>query len=74
MLLQGKRGNLCFDDIKKLADLMSINEKRLEQIVDELKDALLTWPVHATKSGLDTGLSNVVETSIQTQLGSLRQI
>ena len=42
--------------------------------LDALLWQLLTWPVHATKSGLDTELSNVVETSIQTQLGSLRQI
>lgn len=61
MLVSGKRSNIRYDDLLKLAELMGVSKRRFDEILSEVQDALTQWPDIAKQSGVGTGLRKVVQ-------------
>lgn len=68
MLLQGKRNNIRRADFERLAELVGIPKKALDEMIDELSEAFRQWPDFAKQSGVGTGLTKVVDTSIRSMI------
>lgn len=71
MLLQGKRAQIRRGDLAPLAELVGIREKVLEEMVEVVCNALLQWPDFAKASGVGSGLTKVVSTSIRSMMEQL---
>lgn len=71
MLLQGKRTKIRRGDFEQLSELVGIRRKTLDEMIAEITDALRQWPDFARQSGVGTGSSKVVNTSIQSMIGHL---
>jgi serine/threonine-protein kinase HipA len=65
MLIGGKRHKIRYDDVKQLADLMGIPQRRLNEMLEQIQDALAQWPALAKANRIGTGLRKVVQTIIE---------
>lgn len=65
MLIGGKRNDIRYDDLKQLADLVGIPQRRLNEMLEQVKDALAQWPSLAKANGIGTGLRKVVQSVIE---------
>jgi serine/threonine-protein kinase HipA len=65
MLIGGKRSNIRYDDVKQVADLMGIPQRRLNEMLEQIQDALAQWPALAKANRIGTGLRKVVQTIIE---------
>lgn len=65
MLIGGKRNDIRYDDLKRLADLMGIPQRRLNEMLEQVQDALAQWPALAKANGIGTGLRTVVQSVIE---------
>jgi hypothetical protein len=65
MLIGGKRNNIRYDDLKRLADLMSISQRRFNEMLEQVQAALAQWPTRAKANGIGTGLRRVVQSVIE---------
>ena len=54
-----------YDDLKRLADLMGIPQRRLNEMLEQVQDALAQWPALAKANGIGTGLRTVVQSVIE---------
>jgi serine/threonine-protein kinase HipA len=64
ILIGGKRNNIRYDDLKKLAELMGIPERTLKEMLAQVRDAIAQWPELAKANGVGPGLRRVVQTVI----------
>lgn len=71
MTVQGKRNKLGREDFLKLGELMGIRRIQLDEMLQEMEEALRQWPNFAKKSGIGRGLTKVVESSIHRMLDGL---
>lgn len=65
MLIGGKRDDIRYEDLKKLADLMAIPEQTLKEMLAQVRDALAQWPELAKANRVGPGLRRVVQTIIK---------
>ncbi len=73
MLLSGKRSNICYDDLLKLAELMGISKRRFDEMLSEVQDALAQWQDIAKQSGVGTGLRRTVQIVLKDLNKQLKQ-
>jgi serine/threonine-protein kinase HipA len=71
MTVQGKRSAISKKDFEQLAELMGIQRRTFEDMLDTVKDALLQWQKFAKTSGVGAGLSKVAQISIRSALDAL---
>ena len=53
MSINGKRSQITLNDLLKAAPSMRISESLALSIIDEVKHALLKWPLYAKEAFLD---------------------
>lgn len=55
MTLNGKRDGFSLEDFERCADAVSMKRGRAATIVEEVREAVAEWPVHAEAAGVDQG-------------------
>lgn len=69
--VQGKRAAIRYDDFLQLAELMGLNKKEFDHLLETVKDAVQHWPTLAKENGLGAAYTKVVQSSIQQALSPL---
>lgn len=71
MMVRGKRSQLSYDDFLSLAELMGLTKSEFDDILSEVKTAVLAWAEIAGNNGLGKTFAQVVHASIEQACAAL---